>query len=56
MKELVSKINALCDAFKVDSEKDLSGNKAAAARCRKTTLEFEKLGKQFRKASIAETK
>lgn len=56
MKELVSKINALCDAFKVDSEKALSGNKAAAARCRKTTLELEKLGKQFRKASIAETK
>lgn len=56
MKELVVKINALCEAFKADSEKALNGNKAAAARCRKTTLELEKLGKEFRKASIAETK
>ena len=29
-------------------------NKAAAARARKATLELEKLGKQFRKESIAE--
>ena len=56
MKQLVEKINALCDAFKVDAEKAVNGNKAAAARCRKVTLDLEKLGKEFRKASIAETK
>ena len=32
------------------------GNKAAAARARKATLELEKLGKEFRKVSIAEMK
>lgn len=56
MKELVVKINALCDAFKADAEKAVNGNKAAAARCRKATLELEKLGKEFRKVSISETK
>lgn len=56
MKEIVAKINAICDAFKADAEKAVNGNKAAAARCRKATLELEKLGKEFRKTSIAETK
>ena len=32
------------------------GNKAAAARARKAILELEKLGKEFRKVSIAEMK
>lgn len=36
--------------------KHLQAHKAAAARCRKATLELEKLGKEFRKVSIAETK
>ena len=31
-------------------------SKAAAARARKATLELEKLGKEFRKQSIAELK
>ena len=31
-------------------------NKSAAARARKATLELEKLGKEFRKQSIAELK
>ena len=34
--------------------KAADGNKAAAARARKATLELEKLGKAFRKQSIAE--
>ena len=54
MKELVEKINALCDAIKEDIVKD--GNKAAQARVRKATLELEKLGKEYRKASIASAK
>lgn len=36
--------------------KAAEGNKAAAARARKATLELEKLGKEFRKQSIAELK
>ena len=37
-----------------DLAKAAEGNKAAAARARKSTLELEKLGKAFRKQSIAE--
>lgn len=36
--------------------KAAEGNKAAASRARKATLELEKLGKEFRKQSIAELK
>ena len=36
--------------------KAAEGNKAAAARARKATLELENLGKEFRKQSIAELK
>ncbi|MDO5447374.1 MAG: histone H1 [Prevotellaceae bacterium] len=55
MKELVVKINALVDAIKADIEK-VEGNKAAAARVRKATLELEKVGKEFRKVSVAAAK
>ncbi len=41
---------------KTDLAKAAEGNKAAAARARKATLELEKLGKAFRKESIAELK
>jgi len=54
MKELIEKINAVCDAIKEDIAKE--GNKAAQARVRKATLELEKLGKQYRKESIAASK
>lgn len=54
MKELVEKIVATADALKADITKE--GNKAAAARARKATLELEKLGKEYRKASIAAAK
>ena len=49
MKELIAKINAVVDAIKVDIVKE--DNKAAQARVRKATLELEKLGKEYRKAS-----
>ena len=42
--------------FGMAKAKALDGNKAAAGRARKATLELEKLGKQFRKESIAEAK
>ena len=41
-------------ALQADLAKAAEGNKAAAARARKETLELEKLGKAFRKQSIAE--
>ena len=54
MKELVEKMVEVLDALKADLAKE--GNKAAAARARKATVTLEKLGKEFRKASIAEAK
>ena len=42
------------DAGHRDIDNAAEGNKAAAARARKSTLELEKLGKAFRKQSIAE--
>ena len=57
MKELVSKINELCAAFKADAEAQVvKGNKAAGARARKASLELEKVLKEFRKISVAEGK
>lgn len=54
MKELIEKIIAQCDAIKEDIVKE--NNKAAQARVRKATVELEKLGKQYRKDSIAASK
>ena len=54
MKELINKINTVCDAIKTDIVKE--DNKAAQARVRKATLELEKLGKEYRKASVAAAK
>ena len=54
MKETIAKINEVIVALQADLAKAAEGNKAAAARARKATLEFEKLGKPFRKQSIAE--
>lgn len=53
MKELLVEINAKMQAFRVDADKfSESGNKSAGVRARKTTLELEKLFKQFRKESV----
>ena len=54
MKETIAKINEVIAALQADLSKAAEGNKAAAARARKSTLEREKLGKAFRKQSIAE--
>lgn len=54
MKKLVEQIVATAEALKADIVKE--GNKAAAARARKATLQLEKLGKEYRKVSIAAAK
>lgn len=57
MKDLISKINAEIETFKTEAESlTEKGVKAAGARARKSTLEIEKLLKEFRKASVAESK
>lgn len=53
MKELVEKINSLTAEFAKDAALQVeNGNKAAGQRARKTSLEIEKLLKEFRKESI----
>ena len=49
MQELIAKMNETMAAIQADLNKE--GNKAAQARVRKLTLEFEKLGKAYRKES-----
>ncbi|MCD0465184.1 histone H1 [Flavobacterium sp. ENC] len=57
MKDLVAKINAEIEVFKTESEAlSEKGVKAAGARARKSSLEIEKLLKEFRKVSIEESK
>ncbi|MNG13932.1 hypothetical protein D3C84_976470 [compost metagenome] len=57
MKDLVAKINAEFEAFKTESETLIEkGVKAAGPRARKSTLELEKLLKEFRKVSLVESK
>ncbi|MDQ1164660.1 histone H1 [Flavobacterium sp. SORGH_AS_0622] len=57
MKDLVAKIHAEIENFKTESESlSEKGVKAAGARARKSSLEIEKLLKEFRKVSIEESK
>ncbi|RXM42760.1 histone H1 [Flavobacterium sp. YO64] len=57
MKDLVAKINAEIETFKTEAESlSEKGVKAAGARARKSSLEIEKLLKEFRKLSIEESK
>ena len=57
MNDLVAKINAEIETFKTEAEAlTEKGVKAAGARARKSTLEIEKLLKEFRKVSIEESK
>ena len=57
MNELIEKINAGFETLKADAELQVEkGNKAAGTRARKTSLELEKLLKEFRKVSIEESK
>jgi hypothetical protein len=53
MKDLIEKINAEIEIFKTESESLIEkGVKAAGPRARKSTLELEKLLKEFRKVSV----
>lgn len=57
MKDLVAKINTEIETFKTEAESlSEKGVKAAGARARKSSLEIEKLLKEFRKVSIEESK
>ncbi|TDS58849.1 histone H1 [Myroides indicus] len=57
MKELIEKINAEFESFKLESgEQAEKGNKAAGTRARKATLNLEKLLKEFRKTSLEASK
>jgi len=57
MEELVNKIKAEFEAFAKDADLQTEkGNKAAGTRARKSSLDLEKLLKDFRKVSIAESK
>lgn len=57
MEELVKKIQAEFEAFVADATAQMEkGNKAAGTRARKSSLELEKMLKDFRKASLDESK
>ncbi|SHF79224.1 Histone H1-like protein Hc1 [Flavobacterium segetis] len=57
MKDLIEKINAEFETFKSETNSlTEKGVKAAGARARKSTLELEKMLKEFRKVSIEEAK
>lgn len=57
MKELVEKIQAEFAEFTADAAAQIEkGNKAAGTRARKSSLELEKMLKEFRKVSLDESK
>ena len=57
MKKLVENIQTTFESFQTDANSQLEdGNKSAGTRARKSSLELEKLLKEFRKVSIAESK
>lgn len=56
MKDLVSKIIALIEEFRVNAEKNVTGNKTAGVRARKISLELGVLLKDYRKMSIENDK
>ncbi|WP_338356034.1 histone H1 [Yeosuana marina] len=57
MIELIEKINTEFETFKKESASLIEkGVKAAGPRARKSTLELEKLLKEFRKVSIEDAK
>lgn len=57
MNELLKNLNELCESFAKDAAAQVeNGNKAAGARARKTSLAIEKALKEFRKASLEESK
>lgn len=57
MEELVSKIKAEFESFTTDADLQVEkNNKAAGTRARKSSLDLEKLLKEFRKVSVEESK
>ena len=57
MEELVNKIKAEFVAFATDANLQIvKANKAAGTRARKSSLDLEKLLKEFRKVSVEESK
>lgn len=57
MKELMEKIEVAMASFKTDASAQVTtGNKAAGTRARKSSLEIEKMMKEFRKVSIEASK
>ena len=57
MKEILESIVNEFEAFKTDAELQIEKeNKAAGTRARKASLNMEKLLKEFRKASLEESK
>ncbi|MGO3183922.1 MAG: histone H1 [Aequorivita sp.] len=57
MKNLIENMQNTFETFESDANSQLeSGNKAAGTRARKSSLALEKLLKEFRKVSIAESK
>ncbi len=57
MQELVNKINEQISVFQENAKLQAeNNNKAAGGRARKSSLELEKLLKEFRKVSISASK
>lgn len=57
MEELVGKIKAEFESFTTDADLQIEkNNKAAGTRARKSSLDLEKLLKEFRKVSVEESK
>ena len=57
MEELVSKIKTEFEALATDANLQIEkGNKTAGTRARKSSLDLEKLLKEFRKASLEASK
>ena len=57
MEELVGKIKAEFESFITDADLQIEkSNKAAGTRARKSSLDLEKLLKEFRKVSVEESK
>lgn len=57
MKKLVTDIQNTFESFQKEAKAQLEdGNKSAGTRARKASLDLEKLLKEFRKVSVAESK
>lgn len=50
---LTTNLKTLIDTLAGELDKALAGNKAAARRARKATLEIAKVGKEYRAESVA---